>query len=85
MIMAVMMTPRESWTDERLDDLNKKVDEGFADLKAEMKERFEHVEARFEEVNTRLARVEDGFFALNRTLLTGGTVLIAAVIGAGIF
>jgi len=29
MLMAVMM-PRETWTDERLDDLNKKVDDGFA-------------------------------------------------------
>jgi hypothetical protein len=26
--MAVMM-PREKWTDERLDDLNKKVDDGL--------------------------------------------------------
>jgi hypothetical protein len=25
-------TVREKWTDERLDDLNKKVDDGFADL-----------------------------------------------------
>ena len=35
--MAVMM-PREKWTDERLDDLNKKVDNGFAEVKADLRE-----------------------------------------------
>src|SRR5215218_2684465 len=34
-IMAVMM-PREKWTDERLDDLNANMDQGFADTKAEI-------------------------------------------------
>jgi len=29
--MAVMM-PREKWSDDRLDDLNKKVDDGFLRL-----------------------------------------------------
>ncbi len=38
MLMAVMMQPREKWTDERLDDLNKKVDDGFADVKADIRE-----------------------------------------------
>jgi hypothetical protein len=41
MLMAVMMQPREpreKWTDERLDDLSKKVDDGFAEMKAEMRE-----------------------------------------------
>jgi hypothetical protein len=28
---------REKWTDERLDDLNKKVDDGFADMRAEFR------------------------------------------------
>ncbi len=32
-----MSTVRESWTDERLDDLVKKVDQGFARLDAEMR------------------------------------------------
>jgi hypothetical protein len=27
----------QAWTDERLDDLNKKVDDGFADTKAEFR------------------------------------------------
>ncbi|HET7417572.1 MAG TPA: hypothetical protein VFJ61_08115 [Solirubrobacterales bacterium] len=32
------MTPREKWTDERLDDLNKKVDDGFARLDLDIRE-----------------------------------------------
>jgi hypothetical protein len=33
--MAVMA--REAWTDERLDDLNKKVDDGFRDMREEFR------------------------------------------------
>jgi len=79
--MAVMMTPREKWTDERLDDLNRKVDQGFADVKAEMGDRFDRVDSRFDEMDRRLGRLEEGFFALNRTLWGGGFVVIAALIG----
>jgi len=31
------MSVRESWTDERLDDLSQKVDQGFARLDADMR------------------------------------------------
>jgi tetrahydromethanopterin S-methyltransferase subunit G len=44
--MAVMM-PREKWTDERLDDLNKKVD----DLTAEMREGFDRVHTDIRELH----------------------------------
>lgn len=33
--MAVMA--REAWTDDRLDDLNKRVDEGFTNMRAEFR------------------------------------------------
>ena len=72
--MAVMMTPRETWTDERLDELNKKVDDGFKEVNA----RFDRLEGRFE-------RMEERFHALNRTLLGGAAVIAAAIIGAGAF
>ena len=37
--MSVVMMPRdkESWTDDRLDDLNHKVDEGFKDMREEFR------------------------------------------------
>ncbi len=72
MLMAVMMSPREKWTDERLDDLSLKVDRGFADVKAEMKggfermesrfgERFDAVDRRFEEIDERLKKFDERF------------------------
>lgn len=83
-----MMSPRERWTDERLDDLSVKVDRGFADLKTEMKEGFERVDKRFEQVDKRFERIEnrldkltDRFESLNRTLWGGGFVIVAAIIG----
>jgi hypothetical protein len=30
--LMVVMTPRETWTDQRLDDLNQKVEDGFAQV-----------------------------------------------------
>jgi tetrahydromethanopterin S-methyltransferase subunit G len=46
-MLVVVMTPREKWTDERLDDLNKKVDDGFA----EMREGFARVHADIRELH----------------------------------
>jgi hypothetical protein len=36
--MAVMAPPRESWTDERLDDLKEHMDEGFREVRGELGE-----------------------------------------------
>jgi hypothetical protein len=43
--MAVT-TPRESWTDPRLDDLSKKVDAGFAEAHKKMDEGFERADKK---------------------------------------
>lgn len=63
--MAVMA--REVWTDDRLDHLNKRVDEGFKEtreefriVRAEMREEFQAMRAQTEEVRSEvnaLARV----------------------------
>lgn len=95
MLMAVMM-PREKWTDERLDDLNKKVDVGFADTKAEMRAGFARVDgeikelrsemnARFNKVDERFDLINERFEALNRTLIGGLFVVVAAIIGSNAF
>jgi hypothetical protein len=80
----VVMTPREKWTDERLDDLNEKVDKGFektekalAETKAEMREGFANVHADIRALNGR-------FDALNRNLLIGAVAIIAALIGSNV-
>ncbi len=63
MLMAVMMSPREKWTDERLDDLSVKVDRGFADVKAEMKAGFERMEAKMDE---RFTQVDERFTQMDK-------------------
>jgi len=67
----VVMTPREKWTDERLDDLNKKVDDGFA-----------RVDTQFARVDARFDRLEERIDGLNKTLIAGLFVVVAAIIGS---
>lgn len=69
------MMPREKWTDERLDDLNKKVDNGFARVDAEIRELRREMNARFEKVDER-------FEALNRNLIAGLLVIVATILGS---
>lgn len=99
MLMAVMMSPREKWTDERLDDLSVKVDQGFSEVKTEMREGFARMEARFEKIDERFEKIDerfekvderfekfDGrFHDLNRTLLGGAVVIIATLVGGTLF
>jgi hypothetical protein len=75
--MAVMM-PGEQWTDKRLDDLNKKVDDGFTRLDKDIRE-------LRTDMNSRFNALESRFDSLNRTLIGGFFVLIAAVIGSSAF
>jgi hypothetical protein len=99
MLMAVTM-PREKWTDERLDDLNKKVDDGFADTKAEMRAGFLRVDgqikelrremnARFDSVDNRFdsmkTSIDARFDALNRNLIGGLVVVVATLLGSNAF
>lgn len=65
---------RENWTDARLDDLSNRMDLGFErvdrdvrDLRAEMKEGFGRIDARFD--------------SLQRTLFLAAAGVIASLIG----
>jgi tetrahydromethanopterin S-methyltransferase subunit G len=89
MLMAVMMSPRDQWTDERLDDLSAKVDQGFSEVKTEMREgfarmeaRFEKIDERFEKIDERFEKIDSRFHDLNRTLIGAGAVIIATLLGA---
>ncbi len=68
---------RESWTDERLDDLNDKVDRGFA----KMEQRFEQMERRFEQMERRFERIDERFEALYRLLVQCMLGLMAVLVG----
>ncbi len=67
---------REAWTDERLDDLTKHMDENFRELRADLRQQREEM-ARQKDMDAR-------FDALNRTMQIGFSVIggTLAVIGA---
>ena len=49
-----MNAMRKTWTDERLDDLNKKVDDGFTDTRAEFRALRGDMKSEFREVRGEL-------------------------------
>lgn len=79
---GIMNAVREAWTDERLDDLTRRMDQGFervdkdirelrAELKGEMNARFNRVDDRFDRIDAR-------FDSLQRMLLAA---YVTAVLG----
>jgi hypothetical protein len=87
-----MEAMRQAWTDDRLDDLNRRVENGFnrvdadiRELRSEMNERFNHVDARFERLEQRLdgrfERIDARFDAMQRLMIQGGAVIVASLIG----
>jgi chromosome segregation ATPase len=69
-----MQTMRESWTDERLDDLNDKVDRRFDRVDERFEQvdkRFEQVDKRFEQVDRRFEQVEVEFKAVRGEMKEG--------------
>jgi archaellum component FlaC len=88
----------ESWNDERMDELSRRVDAGFEKTatKKEMNLRFDEVNRRFDEVDARFNRFEGGVASqfgeinnrldqLNQTLFVGLFGVIAAVVANGIW
>jgi hypothetical protein len=82
----VVMTPRESWTDPRLDDLKEHMDEGFRELKTELRQqreemtrmaRQEHMEGRFNDLNRTVQIV----FAVLGAVLAANTAMLVGIIG----
>jgi hypothetical protein len=72
-----METMRESWTDERLDDMRQEMKAGFARVDGEMKVGFARVDRDIKDLRTEM---NQRFDALNRTLLQIGGGVVAALI-----
>jgi chaperonin cofactor prefoldin len=62
-------------TDERMDDLNHRVDEGFE----RVDDRFERIETRFDRVDDRFERIETRFDATQRLIIQVGGGMIATM------
>jgi hypothetical protein len=77
-IMAVMA--RESWTDERLDDLKEQMNERFDQVDKEMNQRFDRVEADVREIrqtmNLGIGIMVTGFLTLGGLIVTLGGIMV---------
>jgi hypothetical protein len=86
--MAVM-TAREVWTDERLDDLANRMDRGFDEVKGEIRDvKGEVGDLRMEmnglrsEMNTRFDSMNQRFDSMQRTMIIGFVTMSASIIAA---
>ena len=77
-----MMMPREKWTDERLDDLQAEMRQGFVDTKAEMRAGFARVDGEIREMRREM---NERFEAVNRNMIAGLFVIVAAILGSNAF
>jgi hypothetical protein len=82
--MAVMM-PRESWTDERLDDLTKRIDVGFADTKAQVADTKAEMRAGFGRIDGEIKELRREMNAMNRNMFAGFIAILAAIVGSNAF
>lgn len=75
---------RNSWTDDRLDALNHRVDDGFKQVDERFKQvdqRFDQVDQRFDRMEGELHRINDRFDALQKTMTQSSALVIVALIG----
>lgn len=80
--MAVMA--RESWTDERLDDLNGRVDRGFSEVKGDIREVKGEVRGLRGETKAGFDAVNARIDSMQRTMIICFVTLFASI-GASIF
>jgi hypothetical protein len=85
--MAVM--ERDAWTDERLDDLARRMDKGFdetkgeiREVKGEVSELRKEMNSRFNSIDSRFNSFDARFDALQRTMVLGVISMSATVVGA---
>jgi hypothetical protein len=57
MELQEMERPMDSWNDARLDELSRRMDAGFKEMREEMREGFARVDKRFEQVDKRFERL----------------------------
>lgn len=65
----VVMTPRETWTDGRLDEFAKRVDE-----------RFDSIDKRFDRLEADIREIRHRFLVLEGTMITGFLTLIGLAV-----
>ena len=84
MVACMAVMARETWTDERLDDLKENVNQRF-DV---VDRRFDEVDKRFDKVDARLDKIDGRIDSMQRTMIicfSGMTTsIVASVIGVSL-
>jgi hypothetical protein len=87
-IMTVM-APREKWTDERLDALDQKVDDGFDRLETKFDVGLARVDTDVREVRGDIkdlkTEINTRFDSQNRATWAGFIAVVAAIVGSKAF
>jgi archaellum component FlaC len=61
MVGCMVVIPRETWTDEKLDKAFGRIDGDLRELRVEMRKGFEKIDQRFEEMDRRFDHVDKRF------------------------
>lgn len=70
------VTVRESWTDERLDDLKERMDDGFARMDGQ----FDRIDARIDRVDDKIGRVDSRIDSMNKSFIFGVIAMSSTLI-----
>ena len=54
-------TPMDNWNDDRLDELSRRMDAGFKEMREEMREGFARVDQRFGQMDQRFGQMDQRF------------------------
>lgn len=79
-----MQTMRDKWTDERLDDLNAKIDRGFDRIDGEMRAFRAEMQALRAEMNARFEEVNRRIDTLNRNMFWFAGALAIAIVASNL-
>jgi hypothetical protein len=71
---------REAWTDERLDDLSSRVDDGFRGVRAEFRDVRAEMQAMRSETNARLDAMDARLDGIQRAMIYGFVSLTGAML-----
>jgi predicted protein tyrosine phosphatase len=87
MVACMAVMARETWTDKRLDDLAKRVDKGFDEVKGEIRDLRQEMNEGFTRVDSKFDALANRFDAMQRTMIicfAGIAGSIAASVISGI-
>jgi hypothetical protein len=77
-----MVVMRESWTDDRLDDLREDMNRGSDRVRAEIGDARAETNSLRGEMNSRFNAIESRFDSMQRTMVIGCVTIVGSVVAA---